>query len=110
MSKTSPPVPRAVMLPHTSRPTMPLWWPTRALAVRSDRVSFILTTRATAVVNPWQPYCLRPWGGATVSTPLKWSEVRRDLDPSRFNIKTLPKRLDKHGDLWEPVLGEGVDL
>src|SRR5262249_12356913 len=56
------------------------------------------------------PYGVRPWPGATVSTPLKWSEVRRGLDPGRFTIKTLPARLEKIGDLWEPVTGQGMDL
>jgi bifunctional non-homologous end joining protein LigD len=55
-------------------------------------------------------YAARPHPGATVSTPLKWSEVTRRLDPGRFTIRTIPKRLDKVGDLWTPVLGEGVDL
>lgn len=55
-------------------------------------------------------YSVRPYPGATVSTPLKWSEVTRRLDPSRFTIKTVPKRLDKVGDLWKPVLGKGIDL
>jgi bifunctional non-homologous end joining protein LigD len=45
-----------------------------------------------------------------VSTPLKWSEVRKGMDPSRFTIKTVPKRIEKFGDLWEPVLGEGIHL
>lgn len=56
------------------------------------------------------PYCLRPYPGARVSAPLKWSEVRKGLDPSKYNIKTMAKRLDKVGDLWEPVLGPGVDM
>jgi bifunctional non-homologous end joining protein LigD len=55
-------------------------------------------------------YSVRPHRGATVSTPLKWSEVSRRLDPSRFTIRTVPKRLDKVGDLWEGVLGDGIDL
>ena len=45
-----------------------------------------------------------------VSTPLKWSEVRRGLDPTRFTIKTIPRRIDRVGDLWKPVIGRGVDL
>jgi bifunctional non-homologous end joining protein LigD len=56
------------------------------------------------------PYSLRPAAGATVSTPLEWSEVRKGLDPRKFTIKTIWKRLEQKGDLWKPVLGKGVDL
>jgi len=55
-------------------------------------------------------YSVRPYPGATVSTPLKWSEVRKGLDPSRYTIKTMPKRIEKLGDLWQPVLGKGINL
>ena len=41
------------------------------------------------------PYSVRPFPGATVSTPLKWSEVKLGLDPSEFTIRTVRKRLDK---------------
>jgi bifunctional non-homologous end joining protein LigD len=50
------------------------------------------------------PYTLRAVDGASFSAPLKWSEVTRRLDPSRFNIQTLRKRLDAVGDLFVPVL------
>ena len=56
------------------------------------------------------PYSVRPKPGATVSTPLSWSEVTTRLDPSAFTIKTIFKRLDKKGDLWKPVLGKGLDI
>jgi bifunctional non-homologous end joining protein LigD len=56
------------------------------------------------------PYSVRPAPGGTVSTPLRWSEVRRGLDPGRFTLRTLPQRLAKLGDLWKPVLGPGIDL
>lgn len=51
------------------------------------------------------PYSLRAKEGAPFSAPLRWSEVTRKLDPARFNLKTLRKRLDAVGDLFTPVLG-----
>jgi bifunctional non-homologous end joining protein LigD len=56
------------------------------------------------------PYSLRAINGAPVSAPLKWSEVTKKLDPLKFNLKTMPKRLDKVGDLFEGVLKDGVKL
>jgi bifunctional non-homologous end joining protein LigD len=49
------------------------------------------------------PYSLRAVEGAWFSAPLKWSEVTRKLEPSRFNLKTLRKRLDAVGDLFAPM-------
>jgi bifunctional non-homologous end joining protein LigD len=56
------------------------------------------------------PYCVRPVPGACVSAPLAWSEVRKSLNPTRFTIRTMAKRLDRVGDLWQPILGAGVDI
>ncbi|WP_141323357.1 DNA ligase D [Myxococcus sp. AB025B] len=50
------------------------------------------------------PYSLRAKEGAPFSAPLKWSEVTRRLDPARFNLRTLEKRLDQVGDLFAPAL------
>lgn len=50
------------------------------------------------------PYSLRAIDGAPVSTPLDWSEVEPGLDPSRFNLRTLCKRLETKGDLALPLL------
>jgi bifunctional non-homologous end joining protein LigD len=55
-------------------------------------------------------YSVRANPEAMVSTPLKWSEVKRKLDPTVFTIRTVPKRLIKLGDLWSGVLGNGIDM
>jgi len=56
------------------------------------------------------PYSVRPLPGAPVSCPLRWSEVTRSLDPSRFTIVTLPKRFEKMGDPLAPVLAGSIDM
>ncbi|KFF03018.1 DNA ligase D [Flavobacterium reichenbachii] len=56
------------------------------------------------------PYSVRPKPGATVSTPLEWSEVNDKLSPSQFTIKNVLQRFEKKGDLWKPVLGKGANI
>jgi bifunctional non-homologous end joining protein LigD len=50
------------------------------------------------------PYSLRAIDGAPVSAPLKWDEVTKKLDPLKFNLRTMPDRLAKVGDLFAAVL------
>ncbi|HUP44792.1 MAG TPA: DNA ligase D [Thermoanaerobaculia bacterium] len=56
------------------------------------------------------PYSLRAIDGGPVSAPLQWSEITKRLDPLKFNIKTMPRRLDKVGDRFEAVFKEKVKL
>jgi bifunctional non-homologous end joining protein LigD len=49
-------------------------------------------------------YSVREHAGATVSAPLDWREVKAGRDMAAFNIKTMPQRLEKRGDLFKAVL------
>ena len=56
------------------------------------------------------PYSLRAIDGAPVSAPLKWEEVTKKLDPKKYNLRTMPDRLAKVGDLFARVFEERVKL
>src|SRR5207253_1222713 len=49
-------------------------------------------------------YSVRPRPGAPVSTPLRWSEVKEDLDPLSFTMPVVLERVRKLGDLFAGVL------
>lgn len=55
-------------------------------------------------------YSVRSYPSATVSTPLKWEEVNSKLDPGKFTIKSVMKRIQKEGDLFKGTLGKGIDI
>jgi bifunctional non-homologous end joining protein LigD len=55
-------------------------------------------------------YSVRPKPGATVSAPLAWTEVKRGLSPRDFTMKNILARIKTRGDLWQPVLGQGVNM
>jgi bifunctional non-homologous end joining protein LigD len=56
------------------------------------------------------PYSVRPRPGATVSTPVHWDEVKKGLKISDFTIKNSLERARSEGDLFDGVLGKGIDL
>jgi len=39
------------------------------------------------------PFAVRPLAAAPVSAPLAWEELRANLDPAAYNIRTVPKRM-----------------
>ena len=82
----------------------------RNLAKRGNKsiyLDYLQNSRGQTIASA---YSLRPYIGATVSTPLLWKEVKTGLHPSAFNIKTVPVRIKKMGDIFKGVLEKGVDI
>jgi bifunctional non-homologous end joining protein LigD len=55
-------------------------------------------------------YSVRPKPGAPVSTPLRWEELGEKVRPRDFGRREALARIEKHGDLFEPVLRGGQAL
>jgi bifunctional non-homologous end joining protein LigD len=70
-------------------------------------IDYLQNIRGKTVASVYSP---RPRPGAPVSTPLKWEEFKRPIDPKAFTIKTVFKRLEKYGDLFEKALTDRQDI
>ncbi len=82
----------------------------RSPAKRGNRVyvDFIQNGRGKLIVAPLS---VRPVTGATVSTPLRWTEVTKRLDPTHFTISTVPTRLKRQkSDPMSGVLSDRPDI
>jgi len=55
-------------------------------------------------------YSVRPKPGAPVSTPLRWEELGEKVRPRDFGRREALHRVERHGDLFEPVLRGGQAL
>ena len=51
-------------------------------------------------------YSVRPKDLPTVSTPLKWQELKRGISIDDFTINNVPARVKRLGDLWEPIVAK----
>jgi bifunctional non-homologous end joining protein LigD len=55
-------------------------------------------------------YSVRPRPGAPVSTPLRWEELTEAVTPQQFGMQEVLARIEREGDLYEPVLRGGQAL
>ncbi|MFO7289686.1 MAG: non-homologous end-joining DNA ligase [Bacillota bacterium] len=70
---------------------------------RGDKVYFdyLQHWRGKSLIAPYSP---RARARATVSTPLRWSELKPGLVPEKFTLPTIHRRLAETGDLFQPLL------
>lgn len=91
---------------ESAHPDLVLSRMTRSL--RAGKV-FVDWSQNTATKTTVAAYSLRAKARPTVSTPLKWSEVERtarsgDPDELIFDAVAVLERVERHGDLFAPVL------
>jgi len=56
------------------------------------------------------PYTIRARDGAVVSTPIDWTELDENLDPTQFTVRSVLARVDKRGDLFAGALAGAQTL
>jgi bifunctional non-homologous end joining protein LigD len=79
-----------------------------SISARGKRV-YLDPFRNGSVQTVVSPYSVRRKPRAPVSTPLDWSEVRTDLDPSDFDLGNFEKRRSRK-DPWANFFAERQSL
>lgn len=88
-------VARRVNARHPKETTVHRWVKSRPPA--AVYVDYLQNIRGKTVASV---YSARAETHASVSAPLRWSEITGDLHPTDFTIENMPGRLKKVGDLW----------
>jgi bifunctional non-homologous end joining protein LigD len=80
------------------------------IANRGDRI-YVDAGRVRWGHTAVAPYSVRARAGAPVATPLRWEELDDDaLRPDGWTLRTLPARLEEHGDPWADIGGHAKGL
>lgn len=81
----------------------------RSITARKGKMYLdFLQNRAQATLAA--PYSVRPEPGATVSMPLYWEEVNKQLRVSDYTIANAVEIIKERSDLFTPVLGKGIAM
>ena len=80
---------------HPAATTVTRWVQSRPTS--AVYVDFLQNIRGKTVASA---YSARATPDATVSAPLRWSELTPELDPRAFTIESMASRLRDVGDLW----------
>lgn len=80
----------------------------RKVNERGNRIYFdyLQMWKGKTIICPYSP---RATGTANVSAPVLWEEVEKGLTPGDFTLNNIIPRLNKVGDLYEPVVNSGLD-
>jgi bifunctional non-homologous end joining protein LigD len=70
-------------------------------------IDFLQNVKGKTVASVYSPRAVL---GACVSTPLKWDEFKKPLNPRDYTIETVFDRIKKYGDLFAPVLEDRQDI
>jgi bifunctional non-homologous end joining protein LigD len=89
---------------HPKATTVTRWVQSRPAA--SVYVDFLQNIRGKTVASV---YSARATPDATVSAPLRWSELTTDLDPRAFTIESMAARIRDVGDLWREGIRRSND-
>jgi bifunctional non-homologous end joining protein LigD len=75
----------------------------RNIESRGDRVyiDYLQNRRGQTLVVP---YAVRPVPEASVSMPLEWEELDKNLSIDMFTMKNAMERISRKGDILQPVL------
>jgi bifunctional non-homologous end joining protein LigD len=72
----------------------------RRLAKRPQGTIYVDAQQNARGKSVASAYSVRERPGATVSAPLRWTELRPGLTLESFTILTMPARIARWGDLW----------